>query len=282
VRIARVRVAVVGHVEWIEFARVERVPRRGEIVRASESWEEAGGGGAVAAARLAALAGSCTFFVALGDDWRGRRSVEELERLGVRVEAAFRPEPQRRGFVYLDAGGERTITVIDEKMHPQTSEPLPWDELEGYDAVYYCAGEPDAIRAARRARVVVTTARELARLRAAAVDLDAVVASASDESEVYRDGALDPAPRLVVRTEGSTGGSFAPGDGRYEAAPLPGPLADAYGAGDSFAAGLAYGLGAGMSADDALAVAAREGALALTRRGAHGPLACVGDRDDQR
>ena len=51
------RVAVVGHVEWIEFARVPHVPEPGEIVHASEWWEEAGGGGAVAAVQLAKLAG---------------------------------------------------------------------------------------------------------------------------------------------------------------------------------------------------------------------------------
>ncbi len=62
------RVAVVGHVEWIEFARVERVPRPGEIVHASATWEEPGGGGAVAAVQLAKLAGEATFFTALGDD----------------------------------------------------------------------------------------------------------------------------------------------------------------------------------------------------------------------
>ena len=50
-------VAVVGHVEWIQFARVERVPEPGEIVAAYETWEEAGGGGAVAAVQLAKLNG---------------------------------------------------------------------------------------------------------------------------------------------------------------------------------------------------------------------------------
>ncbi len=34
------RVAVAGHVEWIEFARVERVPAPGQIVHALEAWEE--------------------------------------------------------------------------------------------------------------------------------------------------------------------------------------------------------------------------------------------------
>ena len=62
------RVAVVGHVEWIEFARVERVPAPGEIVHASEAWEEPAGGGAVAAVQLARLAGECLFLTALGDD----------------------------------------------------------------------------------------------------------------------------------------------------------------------------------------------------------------------
>src|SRR6266436_1935563 len=33
-----------GHVEWIEFARVVRLPAAGEIVHASDAWEEPGGG----------------------------------------------------------------------------------------------------------------------------------------------------------------------------------------------------------------------------------------------
>src|SRR5947209_3697107 len=44
------RVAVVGHVEWVEFVRVGTVPLPGQIAHALETWEEPGGGGAVAAA----------------------------------------------------------------------------------------------------------------------------------------------------------------------------------------------------------------------------------------
>src|SRR3954452_9282243 len=106
------RVAVVGHAEWGEFARVERVPASGEIVQAEDSWEEPAGGGAVAAVQLARLAGECVFLTALGDDELGHRAKRELEALGVRVEAAWRPEPQRRGFVHVDSGRERTITVM--------------------------------------------------------------------------------------------------------------------------------------------------------------------------
>src|SRR4051794_1450900 len=91
----QVRAAVVGHVEWIEFARVERVPVAGEIVHAEEAWEEPGGGGAVAAVQLAKLVGEADFFTALGDDEVGHRAHAALADLGVRVHAAWRPEPQR-------------------------------------------------------------------------------------------------------------------------------------------------------------------------------------------
>jgi ribokinase len=51
---------------------------------------------------------------------------------------------------------------------------------------------------------------------------------------------------------------------------VPGPLQDTYGAGDSFAAGLTFGLAEGLPMDEAIALAARSGAAALSRRGAHG------------
>src|SRR5215468_8781779 len=110
------RVAVVGHVEWIEFARVDHVPTPGEIVHASETWQAPAGGGAVAAVQLARLAGECLFLTALGDDELGHAAEQELGEMGVRVAAAWRREPQRRAFVMLDAAAERTITTIGERL----------------------------------------------------------------------------------------------------------------------------------------------------------------------
>jgi ribokinase len=265
-----VRAAVVGHVEWIEFARVERVPAPGEIVHTLEVWEEPGGGGAVAAVQLAKLAGGATFFTALGDDELGHRARDELERLGVRVEAVFRPEPQRRAFVYVDARGERTITVIGDRLGPGRDGSLPWDELAEVDAVYATAGAPQTMHAARAARVLVGTARDLGTLRTARVELDALVASVNDPGERYERGDLDPEPLLVARTASAAGGEWERRDGErgsWSATPLPGPLGDAYGCGDSFAAGFTYGLGAGLPVDAALEVGARCGAACLTGRG---------------
>jgi len=261
------RVAVVGHVEWVEFARVETVPRPGEIVHALETWEEPAGGGAVAAAQLARLAGSCIFVTALGADELGRRSRAELTRLGIDVRAIPGDEPTRRAFTYIDEGGERTITVLGDKLLPRGGDSrLPWRDLAGLDAVYFVSGDEDALRHARMARVLVATARELRTLREAGIQLDVLVGSGEDEGELYHPGELEPAPHTVVTTAGVLGGWVQPG-GPFRPAPLPGTVVDTYGCGDCFAAGLTFALARGDAMEDAIAFAARCGAAVMTGRG---------------
>jgi ribokinase len=264
-----VNVAVVGHVEWVEFIRVEHVPQAGEIVHALETWEEAAGGGAVAAVQLANLNGSAHLFTALGDDELGRRSREELEGRGVTVHAAAAGEPQRRAFTYIDEGAERTITVLGRRLLPSGEDPaLPWEELARCDAVYWVSGDVVALRIARRSQVLVGAARDLPLLRRAQEELDVIVGSGEDAGEQLEAGVLEPAPRYVVTTSGSLGGWVRPG-GPFRAVPPPGPVQDAYGCGDCFAAGLTFALGAGRSMDEAVALGARCGAAVLTGRGAY-------------
>lgn len=267
------KVAVVGHCEVVEFVRVEHVPRPGEIIHAQEWWTQAAGGGAVAAAQLLRLSPETSFFVAFGDDELGHRAERDLRELGLNIECVYRAERQRRGFTFVDSDGERTITVIGPKLVVRGDDPLPWSDLDGVAAVYFTGGDPAALREARRARVLVATARELPTLKEAGVQLDALVQSGEDKGEQYLPGELQPAPRLLVTTAGRKGGTFigATGDegGTWEAAPLPGPIVDAYGAGDSFAAGLTFALGEGRPTKEALAFAARCGAEAMTRRGAY-------------
>jgi len=230
----------------------------------------AGRGGAVAAVQLAKLADGALFLTALGDDDLGRRVDASLGWLGLRVEVSWRPVAQRRGFVHVDACGERTITVIGDRLGPYGDEPLPWDELADAHAVYFTAGDAEAARRARAARVMTATSRTLGSLAQSGVRLDALIASAADAGEHYEPGDLDPEPGLVVRTAGSAGGTWerANGErGEWAATALPGPVADAYGCGDSFAAGLTYALGTGMPPQQAVELAARCGAACLTGRG---------------
>ena len=114
------RVGVVGHVEWVEFARVDAVPKPGDIANAFETWEEPAGGGAVAAVQLRRLAGSCVFFTALGADELGRRARAELGRLGIEIRSIAEAESTRRAFTFVDDSGERTITVLGQSAFTAT------------------------------------------------------------------------------------------------------------------------------------------------------------------
>lgn len=261
---------MVGHVEWVEFAQVRSVPAPGEIVHALESWEQAAGGGAVAAVQLARLAGECVLYTALGADERGRAAKRELEQLGVRVEAAWRDQPQGRALVFLDAGGERTITTIGERLAPRERDPLPWRELEEIDGVYLTAGDAGAVRLARAAATVVSTPRAIEALAAARQPIDVLVCSGADAGECYERGDLEPAPAIVARTAGAAGGSLEWADGStagWEPVALTGPLVDSYGGGDAFAAGLTYGLAEGRSPQAAARLGARCGAASVSGRG---------------
>jgi ribokinase len=264
-----VRTAVVGHLEWVDFLPVERLPRQGEILETTGSFAEPAGGGAVAAVQLARLAGECTLFTAVGDDDAGARVEGRLAELGVKLAYVRRSRtPTRRAFTYLDSDHERTITTIGERIHPTRADDLPWDELARADAVYFVAGDSEALRAARAARALVSTARIATLLESAGVQLDAVVGSAHDAAERQRP--IEPPPKLVVTTEGARGGSWTAAEGRtgrWAAASLPGPPRDAYGAGDSFAAGLAFALAEGRDVEAALELAARCGATCMTGRG---------------
>jgi ribokinase len=264
--------AVVGHVEWVHFVHVRCLPTAGEIIESDDWWVEAAGGGAVAAVQLAKLAGGATFFTALGDDDAARRSRDQLSAHGVELQAAARERPQRRAVAFLEASGERTIIVIGERLVPVGADELPWKLLEHMDGVYFTGGDVAALRAARAARTLVATPRAREALTGSGVNLDALVLSGNDAAEGVAAERVGWSADLVCTTRGARGGTYATSDGRngsFQAAPLPGPIVDSYGAGDSFAAGLTFGLGSGLDVDAALALAARCGAGNMTGRGAY-------------
>ena len=135
-------------------------------------------------------------------------------------------------------------------------------------------GYGGALGVARQARVLVATARVLPVLQEAGVEVDALVHSAADPAERYTPGDLPVVPRLVATTEGAHGGRFLTREGRagrWAPAALPEAKGDAYGAGDCFAAGLAFALAEGRDPEAALAFAASRGAAAWGRHGASRP-----------
>ncbi len=263
-----VRVAVVGHVEWVRFGRVSHVPRAGEVEHATEVFEEPAGGGAVAAVQLARLAGGSLLLTALGEDELGERSIVRLRELGVRVEAVRRRAPTRTAVTLVDDRRERTIVTFGERLEPIGDDALPWQELDGMDAVYFTAGDLPALRAARRACTLVASPRARDAL-GHGVRLDALVLSDDDAVERREAERAVDETDLLARTRGKRGGTFTTPSvtGSWAAAKVPGQVADSYGCGDSFAAGLTYALGIGREPQAALELAARCGATCLAGRG---------------
>ena len=190
-----------------------------------------------------------------------------LESFGVRVHAAHRDHPQTRVLALIDPAGERTLYVVGENDHPTATDPLPWEELADMDGVYFTGQDPATLRLARAAPVLVVTARRFASLAASGVRADALVGSGSDPGEQYDLAELEPRPEHVIVTDGAHSGAG------YRSVAPPGPVVDTYGAGDTFAAGVTYGLAAGYEElERTLRFAAERAAEALTFAGAHPPV----------
>lgn len=266
------RVAVVGHVECVEFARVQQMPWPGEIVETHDLFREPAGGGAVAAVQMARLCGQATLVTALGEDELGELARARLGELGVRVLAAPRAAPTRRALTLVDDSGahERTIITLGERLEPSGEDlGLHWEELAEMDAVYFTAGDLAALRAARQAQRLTASPRAWDAL-GHGIPLDALVMSFADASEQVGFLRVREDAKLIVRTEGARGGSWFEGEERLRSWPAvepPGPLVDTYGCGDSFAAGFTCGLAMGLEVPAALALGARCGAVCLTGRG---------------
>lgn len=262
-------VAVVGHVEWVDFAPVPRFPRPGEVVHALEAIAQAGGGGAVAAVVLSELGAEVDFFTALGDDGLGRAAAAQLAERGVRPHVAWREEPTRRALTLLDDKRERTIITIGERLQPVGADELEWERLQNAGGVYFTAGDAGALVHARQAHKVVASPRAREALQSEGPAIDALVFSAGDRDEREWADRVARRTRLLVATDGADGGRWwGESQGRWGATPLPSEPRDAYGCGDSFAAGFTFGLAAGFSVSEASELGARCGARCLTRVGA--------------
>ena len=263
-------IAVVGHIEWGRFFRVSYMPGAGEIFHANEAWEEVAGGGSVAAMQLAQLNGNCLFFTAVGNDEPGKKAIEQLQANGVEVYAQIIDDQQTKTIaVHIDKNNERTITVAGDLRPSGQDASLPWEKLAEMDAVYFVSGDMQALQYARCSKVLTSTARIVSVLNPEDTLLEALFASEKDISENYKSGDITPEPKLVITTQGERGGYLNDGT-RYEAETIPPEnIIDFYGCGDSFAAGVTYGLAYG-NMHSALVTGVRAGAAAAQRRGAFG------------
>ena len=266
------RIGVVGHVEWVLFGYASAPPSAGEIVHFRDPFEEPAGGGAVVAIALARAGADVVFYTALAKDTEGDATRMRMAEEKVDLRVGVRGGRQARAMTILDDSGDRTIIVSQPNAYPRADDELRWEDLDTCAAVYATCGEPTGIQQARRAGILVCSARQLDALIESGVKADVVIGSLSDRGEQIDFRVLGKHTKAIVLTDGERGGRWMSTDdsGLWALQPLPGDRGDTYGAGDTFAAGLTYALGCGQGMHDAVEVAARWGAAAVCHRGPYG------------
>ena len=108
---------------------------------------------------------------------------------------------------------------------------------------------------ARSASILCTTPRVgLDTINKSDVLLDGLIGSNLDPGEAFSFSELTLKPKYTIKTEGENGGIIFPG-GRYEAFKNNKLKIDSYGCGDSFAAGILYGMASKWDIDKSLNLA---------------------------
>ena len=235
--------AVIGHVEWVNFLKVDQLPKPGAISHSKKSLEYPAGGGSIIAKTLSDLTlKQVHFFTALGNDDYGDKCFKILSRMGIKLHVAWLDKPTRKGFSLIDSQGERAITVIGERLTPNYKDCLDWSILKNMDGIFITASDSKIFKMARSASILCTTPRVgLNTINESNVLVDGLIGSNLDPGEKFSFSELSLKPKYTIKTEGEKGGIIFPG-GRYDAFKNNNPKVDSYGCGDSFAAGILYGL----------------------------------------
>ena len=268
-RLPKLKLAVIGHIEWVTFLNVDQLPLAGEISHAKDCFEEAAGGAAVAAVQMSRLINApVDLITSLGKDNYGEKCYERLTKLGLNLKVAWREKPTRKGISLISKDGERAITVIGERLQPIASDNLPWAEMKKYDGIFITATDKDGIKLAREARFVAATPRTgKATLRNSKVKLNALIGSGLDPGEKINYEELIPNPEIYIATEGKSGGTVYPEKYKYKSIKPSSKEIDSYGCGDCFAGAVTTALSAKLNLDQAINIGAYCGAECSTHYG---------------
>jgi len=287
------RVAVVGSINMDLSVATERVPLRGENLRARKLTVGLGGKGASPAVALAQLGAASTLVACVGDDEFGQRALETLQLRGVDGSAVQVLAHRGTGvaLIMVDDAGENTILVVigaNQELHAERVQQgldgmaahpeallvnfeVPADAVTATIAWGRAHAIPVVVDAGpirdygpdiwAQADVLSPNASETAHLTGLAVDGLASARLAAERLKVL-------GPRAVALKLGAQGCLLLDDDGARQLPAYQVQVADTTGAGDAWSAGLTLGLARGLSLDDAAQLANVCGAVAVSRVGA--------------
>ncbi len=265
----KLKLAVIGHVEWVTFLKVDQLPLAGQISHAKDCFEEAAGGAAVAAVQMTRLINEpVDLITSLGKDSYGEKCYKRLTELGLNLKVAWREKPTRKGISLISKDGERAITVIGERLQPMASDNLPWSDMKNYDGIFITATDEEGIRHARKAKFLSATPRTgKDTLKNSKVKINALIGSALDPGEKINHEELIPKPDIYIATQGKSGGTIFPNNQNYKSIKPSSKEIDTYGCGDCFAGGVTTALSAKLNLNQAINIGAYCGAECSTHYG---------------
>lgn len=263
-----VSACVVGSTNVDLVLRTPRLPAPGDTVLASSVTRMAGGKGANQAVGLARMGAAVCFISAVGDDEDGRTSLADLEAENVdTTRVLVVAESTGLAIVAVDDAGENSIVVVPGA-NGLVAVPHAFPVV---DVVLLSLEIPmsSVIAAARSAKglgaIVVLNASPAQVLDDELLaNLDVLVVNENERAAISTPGCD------VVVTLGAQGADVHQG-GTVRHVEAPAVVAvDTTGAGDCFAAALAFHLGAGTDLITATREACAAAAVSVTRRGARG------------
>ncbi len=268
-KLPKLKLAVIGHVEWVTFLKVDQIPLAGQISHAKDCFEDAAGGAAVAAVQMARLTNEpVDLITSLGNDTYGKKCFERLTKLGLNLKVAWREKPTRKGISLITKDGERAITVIGERLQPIGSDNLTWSEMKNYDGIFVTATDKEGLRHARKAKFLSATPRTgIKTLKISNVKINALIGSGLDPGEKINYGEIVPNPDIYIATKGKAGGIILPENIRYKSITPSSKEIDSYGCGDCFAGGVTAALSAKLKLEEAIKIGAYCGAECSTHYG---------------
>jgi ribokinase len=270
-----VRACVVGSTNVDLVLQVPALPAAGETVLSADARREAGGKGGNQAVALARLGAQVRFVSAVGDDPEGWWSRQQLADAGVDVtDVATADAPTGLAVVMVDAAGENSIVVSPGANALVTSpEHLDADVLLLSLEVPLATVEAAAATARRLAVPVVLNAAPAQPLPATLLgDIDVLVVNETEWAALGR-----PTAGRVVVTLGAQGCRVIENGRERQVPAVPVEVVDTTGAGDCFAAALAYGVAEGRVLVDAVHLATRAAALSVKAGGARGGLPTIAE-----
>ncbi|TPN45148.1 MULTISPECIES: ribokinase [unclassified Mesorhizobium] len=282
------RVHVLGNVCVDTTFRLDRFPRPGETLNASEHADGLGGKGANQAVAAARTGADVRFWTPIGNDAAGAWIREQLRRDLDTSHLTMLPRESDRSTIMVDARGENLIvtgascaTAFDPLAESGFAASIERGDIVVMQGNLHPNATTACLRAAHGAGAM--TIFNPSPLATGAMphlsDVSLVIANAGEAAQLTGTGDPDAAARELIRrgagtaivTLGALGCLVADGEGRIERIMAPKvAVTDTSGAGDVFCGCLAGCLAAGMDLAAAARIAVRAAAISVGRAGTLG------------